>query len=270
MAMFGGNVSPLRNIDAARDVARDGARAFSMDSAEYANTHGLGDLMCEMLNSIVVSKPDKPVDFLIDLLSKSKAPRFCAVAPPGFTADEAFSQIVEKHNVVPVCLAPLVEEAKERIIDGKTVTEHCEDGKALPDNIVVKLLSERLAKPDCVEKGWLLQGVPTTKGQAQQLVASGLVPDKVVYLSAPDDVIAKAVPDSEEPQDTVTKKKELMVSLKTYRRELEKMVPIFSHISKEFEVSSAYVSPSGDTGGQIMAFLDERRADPGLPGQSKC
>merc|ERR1711907_698227 len=259
MAMFGGNVSPLRNIDAARDVARDGARAFSMDSAEYANTHGLGDLMCEMLNSIVVSKPDKPVDFLIDLLSKSKAPRFCAVAPPGFTADEAFSQIVEKHNVVPVCLAPLVEEAKERIIDGKTVTEHCEDGKAIPDHIVVKLLAERLAKPDCVEKGWLLQGVPTTKGQAQQLVALGHVPDKVVYISAPDDVIVKSVPEGEEQAE---RRKLLADALHTYNRELKKMLPIFTHLSREFQVTVAHV-PS-DVNEKVLAFLDEKAFDPGL------
>lgn len=30
-----------------------------------------------------------------------------------------------------------------------------------------------------MEKGWLLEGVPATKGQAQQLVAAGHVPDKV-------------------------------------------------------------------------------------------
>ena len=30
---------------------------------------------------------------------------------------------------VPICLAPLVEEAKERIFDGKTIDEHQEDGK---------------------------------------------------------------------------------------------------------------------------------------------
>merc|ERR1712216_18216 len=235
MAMFGGKVSPLKRIDAVRDSERDGARAFSMDAAQYAEQHGLGELMCEMLNNLIVSKPDKPVDFLIDLLGKHTAPRLCAVAPPGFVADGCYASIVEKNNVVPISLAPLVEEAKQRYIDGKTVAEH---GEAIPDNIVVKLLSERLAKPDCAEKGWLLQGVPTTKGQAQQLVASGLVPDKVVYLSAPDDVTVKSVPDGEEQAE---RKKALAGALQTYRRELQKMLPIFSHMAKEFGVTVAHV-----------------------------
>merc|ERR1712146_46065 len=258
MAMFGGKVSPLKHIDSVRDKERDGAKAFSVDAAGYAEQHRLGDLMCEMLNNLIVSKPDKPVDFLIDLLGKHTAPRLCAVAPPGFVADGCYHEIVEKNNVVPVSLPPLVEEAKERIIDGKTVAEHGEDGKAIPDHIVVKLLAERLAKPDCVEKGWLLQGVPTTKGQAQQFVALGHVPDKVVYFSAPDDVIVKNVAEGEYQ---IAQKKQLMAALQLYRRQLEDVTPIFSHISKTFEVHLGHM-PS-DANEKVLAFLDEKRVDPG-------
>ena len=60
-AKFGGFVSPLNGIDAHRDRERQGARNFSNDAASYAESHKLGDLMCEMLNGLVVSKPDKPV-----------------------------------------------------------------------------------------------------------------------------------------------------------------------------------------------------------------
>merc|ERR1711907_412843 len=264
MAMFGGKVSPLKHIDSVRDKERDGAKAFSVDAAGYAEQHRLGDLMCEMLNNLIVSKPDKPVDFLIDLLGKHTAPRLCAVAPPGFVADGCYHEIVEKNNVVPVSLPPLVEEAKERIIDGKTVAEHEEDGKAIPDHIVVKLLAERLVKPDCVEKGWLLQGVPTTKGQAQQLVALGHVPDKVVFLSAPDDVIVKSVPEGEEQAD---RKKALAGQLQAYRHDMDKMQPTFSHVGKQFEVNGGYV-PS-DVNEMVLAFLEEKTSDPGLKNTKK-
>jgi len=264
MAMFGGRVSPLKGIDATRDSEREGARAFSLDAAGYAEQHGLGELMCEMLNNLIVSKPDKPVDFLIDLLGKQSAPRFCAVAPPGFVADGCYEAIVNKHNVVPVSLAPLVEEGKERIIDGKTVAEHGENGQQIPDHIVVKLLAERLVKPDCVEKGWLLQGIPTTKGQAQQLVASGHVPDKVVYVNSPDDVIVKTVPEGEEQAE---RKKVLAGELHTYRRELAKMLPIFGHMGKDFEVEHAYVP--GEVNEKILAYLDEKAPDPGLKNAKK-
>lgn len=60
-AKFGGFVSPLKGVDAQRDRERDGAKNFSLDAATYAENIRLGDLMSEMLNSLVVAKPDKPV-----------------------------------------------------------------------------------------------------------------------------------------------------------------------------------------------------------------
>lgn len=258
-------MSPLKGVDASRDSERDGARNFSQDAASYAESCGLGGLMSEMLNGLVVSKPEKPVEFLIELLGKGKAPRYCVVGPPGFALEGVTEAMVNKYNMVGVSLAPLVEEARERIIDGQTVAEHCADGKALPDNIVVKLLSERLAKPDCMEKGWVIEGVPATKGQAQQLIAAGYVPDKVAYLSAQDDTIIKAVPKGEEQQ---ANKKSLVDKLNLYRWDHEKAAPIFAHLSKTFESKVPSVGSAGMA--EIFAFLEETSVDPGLKDAKRC
>jgi len=264
MAKFGGFVSPLSNIDAARDQERQGARNFSGDAATYANKAGLGDLMSEMLNGLVVSRPEKPVDFLIDLLAKRTAPRYCVVGPPGFATEGVAESIFSKYNLVLVSLPPLLEEARERIVDGLTLAQHCEGGKALPDYIVVKLLAERLSKPDCAEKGWLLEGIPATKGQSQQLVAAGFVPDKVVFVTAPDDNIIKAVPAEVEGVETSQeeRKKELQGKLQAYRWEIEKVAPVFAHVSKVFESASVTMSPEQLV--PVYSFLDEKPADPGL------
>lgn len=259
MAKFGGFVSPLKGVDAQRDRERDGAKNFSLDAATYAENIRLGDLMSEMLNSLVVAKPDKPVDHLIELLGKKTAPRVCVVAPPGFVVAGVTQAICEQNNTVLVSFEPLLEEARERIIDGKTVADHEAEGKGIPDHIVIKLITERLVKPDCVEKGWLLEGVPATKGQAQQLVAAGHVPDKVVYVSATDDILIKAVADGE---DVNERKKELVGKLASYRWELQKSTPTFAHVSRLFEVTSAYMP--ADQLQQIHDFIAEKPADAGL------
>jgi len=164
-----------------------------------------------------------------------------------------------------VSLAPLVEEARARIIDGLTVAEHEADGKAIPDHIVVKLLSERLAKPDCAEKGWLIEGVPTTRGQAQQLVAAGHVPDKVVHVSCPDDTIIKAVtvPESQtQAEDLLTRKKELAGVLPGYRWECAKAMEALSNVSRAYEVTDPGSVEKAIP--EIMAFLAAKPGDEGL------
>lgn len=96
------------------------------------------------------------------------------------------------------------------------------------------------------------------------LVAAGHVPDKVVYLSAPNYTIVKAVPEGE---DVLERKKALISQLDVYRRHIEKVVPIFSHVSKEFELECAYASEEACK--NVVTFLDSKAADPGLGGKKK-
>ena len=53
----------------------------------------------------------------------------------------------------------------------------------------LQVLMARLAKPDCQARGWLLDGFPHTAAQAQELAAAGVVPDKVVLLTASHEVL---------------------------------------------------------------------------------
>ena len=49
--------------------------------------------------------------------------------------------IADEGGSIVVSLPPLVDEAKDRIIDGKTVEEHGADGAIIPDHITAKLVA---------------------------------------------------------------------------------------------------------------------------------
>jgi len=186
--------------------------------------------MTEMLTATILAKPDKPIDFLIDLLSGKPAKRFAVCAPPTVPIEAAVKAVSDQEGVIPVSLPPLLDEAKDRIIDGKTVEEHGADGACVPDHIVVKLISERLSKPDCMEKGWVLENLPTTKGQAQRLVAQGFLPDLLLLLNAPDDVIVKQILDEDQRQG-------LPAQLTQYHKEMRQVVPMFAASMQQFDVA---------------------------------
>ena len=61
-------------------------------------------------------------------------------------------------------------------------------GQLVPDEVIIGIISERLAEPDCA-KGYILDGVPRTIAQAEALEKAGIVFDSVVSLEVSDETI---------------------------------------------------------------------------------
>nr|XP_040142468.1 adenylate kinase 8 isoform X3 [Ictidomys tridecemlineatus] len=59
----------------------------------------------------------------------------------------------------------------------------------VPDSVIMKILAERLDRQDCVQKGWVLHGVPRDLDQAQKLDSLGYIPNRVFFLNVPLDSI---------------------------------------------------------------------------------
>ena len=71
---------------------------------------------------------------------------------------------------------------------GKEVKKYMDSGSLVPDELVLNLVAERTAQPDC-ENGFILDGVPRTLAQAQALDHKGVRIDHVVSIEIDDTVI---------------------------------------------------------------------------------
>lgn len=63
-------------------------------------------------------------------------------------------------------------------------------GKLVPDDIVIGIIKERLAEPDCAN-GFILDGFPRTIPQARALDEMGVAIDKVIEIEVPDETIIR-------------------------------------------------------------------------------
>ncbi len=73
---------------------------------------------------------------------------------------------------------------------GLKVKQFMDSGALVPDDVIIDIVRERLSEPDCAN-GWILDGMPRTIPQAEALQAAGIVPDAVVSLEVPDELIEK-------------------------------------------------------------------------------
>ena len=71
---------------------------------------------------------------------------------------------------------------------GLKAQEFIDKGALVPDSVIIGIIKERLADPDCAN-GFILDGVPRTVAQAEALEQMGVVIDKVVDLEVADEII---------------------------------------------------------------------------------
>ncbi len=71
---------------------------------------------------------------------------------------------------------------------GLEAKKFMDSGKLVPDEVIIGIVAERLAEPDC-SKGFILDGVPRTIAQAEALEKAGIVFDHVLSLEVSDEEI---------------------------------------------------------------------------------
>lgn len=71
---------------------------------------------------------------------------------------------------------------------GKKVKSVMESGALVSDELIIDLVKDRIAQPDCVN-GFLLDGFPRTIPQAESLSVSGVPIDHVLEISVDDEEI---------------------------------------------------------------------------------
>jgi adenylate kinase len=76
---------------------------------------------------------------------------------------------------------------------GKLAQEYMDSGKLVPDDVIIGVVSDRLSQSDCQTSGWLLDGFPRTRAQADALAAAGVTADCFLFLNVPDDILVERV-----------------------------------------------------------------------------
>jgi adenylate kinase len=108
------------------------------------------------------------------------------LGPPGAGKGTQAERIVDDYELTYVSTGDILRAAvKEQTNLGRKAKEYMEQGKLVPDELVVAIVKERLEEPDCSE-GALLDGFPRTVAQAefleQALLESGKRLDAVISI----------------------------------------------------------------------------------------
>ena len=97
--------------------------------------------------------------------------------------------LVEKLGIPAISTGNMLREAMANGTPvGKQAKHYMDNGLLVPDEVILGIVAERVAQPDCA-KGFILDGVPRTLAQAEALEAKGVRIDHVVSIEVDDAVI---------------------------------------------------------------------------------
>ena len=108
---------------------------------------------------------------------------------PGAGKGTQAELLIEKLGIPGISTGNMLREAIANGTElGKKVKSYMDGGLLVPDELIMGIVAERTAQPDCAN-GFILDGVPRTLAQAEALDVAGVVIDHVVSIEIDDSVI---------------------------------------------------------------------------------
>lgn len=102
------------------------------------------------------------------------------------------AEIISKKYAIPsISTGNMIREAIAAGTEmGRNAKSFIDSGALVPDEVVIGIIKERLAKPDC-ENGFILDGFPRTVPQAQALDDMGVEITDVISIEVSDEKIVE-------------------------------------------------------------------------------
>ena len=119
------------------------------------------------------------------------------VGPPGVGKGTQAKALEARLGIKHIASGDLLRRAmREKTPLGRRAQSYVHRGELVPDELVIRMIIERINQPDC-ETGVIFDGFPRTKEQASALERTlehhGQTIDAVIYLTAPRDILLKRI-----------------------------------------------------------------------------
>jgi adenylate kinase len=123
--------------------------------------------------------------------------RLLLLGPPGAGKGTQAERIAAKYRIPHLSTGDMLREAVAANTEiGRQAKSIMDAGRLVPDDVMIRLVAERIAQPDCA-RGFILDGFPRTLAQAEALdrllEERGLELDLVLEIAVDDEALIERI-----------------------------------------------------------------------------
>jgi adenylate kinase len=119
--------------------------------------------------------------------------RLILLGPPGAGKGTQAAAICQQYGIPQVSTGDMLRAAIQAGTPlGLAAKQVMDKGGLVADDVIVALVEERIAQPDCAN-GFLFDGFPRTIPQAEAMRTAGVKLDRVLEIDVPDDALIERI-----------------------------------------------------------------------------
>lgn len=207
-------------------------REFGTSTADFLEANEVYDLFAHLLRQVVVNQPDNPIMFLQEQLRNKPPLAVCVIGPPGINRSKYCQMLEQEYKIKHIHVGKLLRQKKE-------LKEQIDAGALIDDSIVISAVQAETTK--AAKTGWVLDGFPRTKVQAQTLALkeTGFALDKVILLHTGEKAIRQRYAAKVAAAGFSAAEREDLINarLQQYQRHVISIAEFFKNIVRQIEVS---------------------------------
>ncbi len=155
--------------------------------------------------------------------------RIVFIGPPGAGKGTQAERLIETFQMAHLSTGDMLRAARDAKTEvGVQADKYMSAGELVPDDIIVGIIAERLAQPDC-QAGYLLDGFPRTIAQAEaldkMLAEKGTPLNVVLELQVPEEELFDRLAGRGRADDTPDVIRQRLVA---YRKQTEPLLAYYT------------------------------------------
>merc|ERR1719271_2203488 len=198
---------------------------------EYLEANEVYDLFDGLLKQLVIQQPANPIKFLMEQLKKKPPLTVCVLGPPGVNRSRFCGRLSAEYKVKHIQVGKLLRDKRE-------LKDEIETGALVRDDVVIDIVKKEVQKAKGT--GWVLDGFPRTKVQAQALQTCGVCLDRVLLLNGSEKMIRQkyAVKMSAAGLDIEAQEEAINRRLQHYCRHVTTVAECFKNVLRQIDATT--------------------------------